>query len=116
MMPPRETCWTVRDGLAGCVFLRAVLRNGRGASLLTTAEAVLIADKVQGGRLCLSMSGVYRNGLSRQHVWSPWRSAIQAEELINTNGSVVQDNRIEQFRSHFRGDVTRRGEDGYENA
>jgi hypothetical protein len=41
---------------------------------------------------------------------------MQAEELINTNGSVVQENRIEQFRSNFRGDVTRRGEDGYENA
>jgi FAD/FMN-containing dehydrogenase len=41
---------------------------------------------------------------------------MPVQELINTKGSVVKDDSIQQLRTVCRGDVIRRGEDGYENA
>jgi hypothetical protein len=41
---------------------------------------------------------------------------VSAQELINTNGSVVEESRIQRFRTTFREDIIRPGDDGYENA
>jgi FAD/FMN-containing dehydrogenase len=41
---------------------------------------------------------------------------MPVQELINTKGSVVKDDSIQELRTVFRGDVIRLGEDGYENA
>ena len=41
---------------------------------------------------------------------------MPAQELIDTNGSVVKENQIQQFRNTFRGEIIRPDGDGYENA
>jgi FAD/FMN-containing dehydrogenase len=38
------------------------------------------------------------------------------ESLLKTDGSAVDDSRLQQFRSHFRGGILRSGDDGYDNA
>jgi FAD/FMN-containing dehydrogenase len=38
------------------------------------------------------------------------------QELINTKGSVVREESIQQFRTKFQGDLVRPGEDAYERA
>ena len=41
---------------------------------------------------------------------------MPTEELINVKGSVVKEDHIQQFRTTFRGELIRPGEEGYENA
>jgi len=41
---------------------------------------------------------------------------VPTEELINVKGSVVKEDHIQQFRTTFRGELIRPGEEGYENA
>jgi hypothetical protein len=45
-----------------------------------------------------------------------WRSTVPTEELINVRGSVIKEDHIQRFRTTFRGELIRPGEEGYENA